>query len=89
MKEGENRVLGCSVRVGVSFAKIGKTWLGLQRKKLGGMIWNIKKKNNVGVLVSSVRGKVMLTTRIPSLHVSPIWKGSRLKTHACFAGLLL
>lgn len=50
MKEGENRVPGCSVRVGVSFAKIGKTWLELQRKKLGGMIWNNKNIITLGFL---------------------------------------
>lgn len=71
----------------MSFAKTGKTWLGLQRKKLGEMIWN--GKSNVEFLVSSGRGKVMLTTRISLLHVSPIWNGSRKKTHACFGVLLL
>lgn len=63
--------------------------VGVAKKEVGRDDLEYKKKNNVGVLVSSVRGKVVLTTRIPSLHMSPIWKGSRLKTHACFAGLLL
>lgn len=58
--------------------------VGVAKKEVGRDDLEYKKKNNVGVLVSSVRGKVMLTTRIPLLHVSPTWKGSRLKNSCLF-----